>query len=219
MKNIILLLILFAFIFISCGEKPITVSEIIPSDIKLSDDIDDNLKDSAQIIIYIDGIPVSKGLKNEFKSRKDLYLLNLPIGEHSIDVFVTGVNENVVYALDRKKVNIYPDIKNTLNIELAPPIKFDTKIINLPLNGEVIVTARVDNARLPENFKNPTIVWTIDNIEGGNHHIGLVLSNGNSATIKGPSTLPSPDDIHYLGAYYELDGKKFIGIVKIKYIE
>ncbi|MCX7957467.1 MAG: hypothetical protein N3B13_00275 [Deltaproteobacteria bacterium] len=219
MKRLPFVFTLFILILLfSCGEKPESVTEINPPEIKLSPEIEELIGDSARIIIYVNGRIVSKGLRNEIKEKKDFFVLNLPPGKQLVEVFITGPNENVIYALDRKIATVVPDIKNSIDIEIGPPLKFDTKVVNLAPGDEIIVTARIDASRLPEGLKNPPLKWTIDNIEGGNDELGLITTNGNSATIKGPSTLPSGQN-HYLGAYYEADGKKFIAVIKINYTE
>ncbi len=219
MKRLSLIFLpVFAVLLLSCGEKPLSLTEVNSPEIKLPADIQELIGDSAQVIIYSNGKMMAKGTASDIKNQKDFFILNLPVGEQMIELFITGPNENVVYMLDRKKVNIIPDVKNSLDMEIAPPLKFDTRIINLTLNDEVIVTAKIDSSRLPEGLKNPELKWTIDNIEGGNNEIGLITSNGNSATIRGPSALPSGQN-HYLGAYYEADGRKYLAVIKINYIE
>ncbi|MCX7944102.1 MAG: hypothetical protein N2746_06300 [Deltaproteobacteria bacterium] len=206
------------FSILSCGDKPISEVDLNILEIKLPSELEFLIGDSAQILIYGNGKLYKKGYLKIIREQKDFFIIDVPIGEWKIDVFITGPNENVVYLLDRKKVNIRPDFKNTVELELQPPIKFDTKIVNISPNSEVIVTAKVDNSRLPEGLNNPQIKWTIDNIEGGNSELGIIISNGNTATIKGPPTLPSSQN-HYLGAYYEANSKKYISVIKINYVE
>ncbi|MGC8926606.1 MAG: hypothetical protein ACP5QK_01645 [Myxococcota bacterium] len=220
MKRTIMLLFLMGLIsiLISCGDKPESQIETIPAIINLPADLDNMLRDSAIITIYSDNKIVSQAKLGEIKDNRNFFVLNLSSGEHLIEVFITGPNENVIYMLDRKPVNLIPEVKNSVDIQLGPPIKFDTKVINLSLNQEIKITARVETSKLKDDIKNPEIHWTIDNIEGGNEEIGKITASGNTAILKGPATLPSSND-HYLGAYFELENKKYVSIVKINYIE
>ena len=214
-----ILFILFLIVAYSCGDKPISEIEIQPQTITTPSDINELLGDSARIIIYDNGKPISRSLLTDVANgNKDLFLLQLPSGEHLLEVFLTGPNENVVYMLDRVRTITIPDIKNTLNIELGQPLKFNTKSIYLEKNQEVSVSVIVDAKKLPEGFTSPEIHWTIDNIENGNSELGTITPDKLQATIKGPATLPS-SITHFLGAYYEANGKKFISVVKLNYVE
>lgn len=218
--NKISIILLWAVLIaiISCGEKPESQIEIAPAEIVLSNELNEVLGDSAQILIYSDQKLIAKAFLSEIKESKSFFVLSLAGGEHLIEVFLSGPNENVIYMLDKKVVNLIPDVKNSVDIRLTAPIKFDTKVLNLSLNQEVIVTAKIDSTKLPEGAKNPELHWTIDNIEGGNEELGTIVSNGATATIKGPSALPSSPN-HYIGVYFEIEGRKYNSVIKINYIE
>ncbi len=217
-KLVFIFLIIISTSFYFCGESPELNIEVNPPTINLPSILTELLGDSAQVNIYDNGLPVANALLDEISVRKNSFLLTLPCGEHLIEVFITGPNHNVVYMLDRRKISLIPDMKNSLDINLASPIKFNTKSINLSPGGEIIVTASIDNSKLPEGLQNPELKWSIDNVENGNTEIGTITGNGNTVTIKAPTTLPSSEN-HYLGAYYEANGKKYISIVKITYSE
>lgn len=219
-KAIILIQIaLFAISSLSCGDKPRSEMGMASITINIPQEIEDLTGDSSELLIYDNGRPIANDLLSNIKTGNRLFLSrNLGSGEHNIAIFLTGPNHDVVYMLDRKDLNLLPDIENIVYMELAQPIKFNIKILNLSLNQEVVVEARIDSARLPHGVTNPEIFWTIDNIPNGNGELGTITAEKNSATIKGPSTLPSFGP-HYLGAYYMLEGKKFISVVKINYIQ
>ena len=219
--KIFVLFFMLSIVICSCGEKPSNVSEIKPGAINLSPELKELLQDSAKIIIYDNKKPISAGFLTDIQNGKnDLFVLNLSDGEHLIEVYLSGPNENVVYMLDRVKTFVMPDIKNSIDIELGTPLKFDKReSIDLYLNKEVSVSVKIDNSRLPEGITNPQIHWSIDNIENGSSELGIIIPDNTKAIIKGPSALPSPVSGHYLGAYYEANGKKFISVIKINYLE
>ncbi len=222
MKRIIVLFqILFLLtLSLSCGEKPKTDLETATLTINLPQDIKELLSDDVIISIYDNGERIAENsLNNILTDNRDFFNLNhLKPGEHNIAIYLTGPNTTVVYMLDRKKVNLLPDIENRISMELAQPIKFNSKVINLSPNQELLIEAKIDSSRLPEGVTDPEIKWTIDNILNGNEELGTIISNNKTATIKGPSTLPS-SKTHYLGASYEVDGIKYISLLKINYLE
>lgn len=219
-KTIILIQIaLFAISSLSCGDKPKSEMGVASITVNIPHEIEELIGNSAELFIYDNGRPIANDLLSNIRTENRLFLSrNLGSGKHNIAIFLTGPNPDVVYMLDRKDLNLLPDIENIVSMELAQPIKFNIKILNLSPNQEVVVEAKIDSARLPHGVTSPQIFWTIDNILNGNEELGTITAEKSSAIIRGPSTLPSSVP-HYLGAYYELEGKKFISVVKINYIQ